>query len=59
MTKIKINIKNANTPLSQREYDRLAEDKNTINLSDRKTTKQIKRSIENRKQFNHIKEIMK
>ena len=45
---IKIKTKNANLPLSQKEYDRLVENKNTMNLTNRLTTKQIKQSINNR-----------
>ena len=56
---MKINTTRANIPLTQREYDRLVEDKYTINLSNRLTTKQIKKRIAERKQFNTARSVLK
>jgi len=59
MKTIKINTTKANLPLSQREYDRIVNDKNTINLSNRLTTKQIKQKRIERAQKTQAKHILK
>jgi len=57
--KIKINKNTAWLPLSQKEYDRLIENKNTINLSNRLTTKQILRKRDIRKAKRDVLPILK
>ena len=56
---IKVDTTRANLTLDQRTYDNYVNDKNTVNLSNRKTTKQIKQSINNRKQFNTARSMLK
>jgi hypothetical protein len=59
MTQIKINITKANLPLTQVKYDTMVARKDTINLSSRKTTKQIKENRKERVQLNTARSILK
>ena len=59
MRKVEVNISKANLKLSQIEFDALVNNKTTINLSSRKTTKQIKETRRNRIQFNTARKVLK
>ncbi len=59
MKNIKIDISKADLKLTQIEFDAMVNNRNTINLSKRMTTKEIKRNRNTRIQFNTAKHILK